>query len=309
MTLIRDPRAVLEAHELTGPVPSVRTPSTIDDLMFPVPAGCADLIRDGELDELRRRLAGFVQLVDEAGFAILRGAPPADEETATSAALTIARLFGTPLEYMPELGVLNSGPTYPVVDRGFDVRSEDMLYSATSAALGLHTDGTEASFTPDHFLLLCVAQAETGGSSFACHIGNAYNRLLAADPDAARLLHRDFFREVVRVGRRDTVTDEEQLAHRWPILSSGMYGPGLTLRYTRRWVEEGHRLLGCPLEPDELRAIERWETELARDVIEFRLRPGDVLVADNHVVAHGRGSFQDAGRKRLLLRVWTRPAS
>jgi alpha-ketoglutarate-dependent taurine dioxygenase len=38
----------------------------------------------------------------------------------------------------------------------------------------------------------------------------------------------------------------------------------------------------------------------------LRLRPGDALFVDNHVVLHGRQAFRDAqgGSRRRLLHVW-----
>ena len=47
--------------------------------------------------------------------------------------------------------------------------------------------------------------------------------------------------------------------------------------------------------------------ESEENCFEFHLREGQIFFLNNHLVAHGRGAFEDSpGASRLVLRFWLR---
>jgi hypothetical protein len=86
-------------------------------------------------------------------------------------------------------------------------------------------------------------------------------------------------------------------------------GPiGLAVSPTRIVWRCSYHLAPRPDDPDRPRTqqlLDRWTAlldDLAGDATRFHLESGEVLVADNTVVFHGRDPYED--RSRLLWRVW-----
>ena len=83
----------------------------------------------------------------------------------------------------------------------------------------------------------------------------------------------------------------------------------LTIRYLHYYIEVGHRKAGRPLSHRQRRALEVLESllRLPELRVEFRLRPGQILLTNNHWILHNRTAFEDSPRpeeRRHYVRLW-----
>ncbi len=199
----------------------------------------------------------------------------------------------------------NYGRLYDVKDQGGSYRKERIPVSQTRATTGFHTDSSAHNTMPDIVALLCVQPAPTGGDSLVVSAAAIHEELRKAHPETLALLYREFIRDVVTpgVGR----TREALLNNRFPVFSQGLYGPGVSFRYMRYWIEKGHQEAGLSLGDEEMAALDSLDTllSLPRFAAQFRLEAGDHVWVNNHLVAHNRTGYEDDPRApRHLVRMW-----
>ncbi|MBA2281757.1 MAG: TauD/TfdA family dioxygenase, partial [Acidimicrobiia bacterium] len=152
-----------------------------------------------------------------------------------------------------------------------------------------------ADGAPDVLALACEVEAsDGGGASFVVDCGRLHAALEASDDPAARRL-ASFLVET-----RIDQTEPGKLPCHGPL---GLRGEG-----GRTWWRGSYCLapLASDPEPDAtLARIAEWQAllrDLAERIERFHLRPGEVLLADNTRVLHGRDPYVDRGR--LLWRLW-----
>ena len=90
------------------------------------------------------------------------------------------------------------------------------------------------------------------------------------------------------------------------------HGDTLSARYYDDYIRNGYRLMKEEIDPAGQAALAAMQVavEAPDNRIAFRLRPGQVICAQNMQIAHGRTGFSDPSVKtaggRLLLRYWLR---
>jgi len=92
---------------------------------------------------------------------------------------------------------------------------------------------------------------------------------------------------------------------RFAVFSDASDGP--TLRYLRHWIERGHQRIGQSLEPLDREAFDALDAVFNDPQLrfDFAMEPGDLLIIDNHKVAHDREAYQDdPSAPRLMVRLW-----
>jgi len=167
----------------------------------------------------------------------------------------------------------------------------------TNVELDFHGDGSDALF------FLCVQDAMTGGLSRVVSVGQAFNSLLAADPELAIVLQQDFHFDA-----RGELGPERPFQTA-PVLTD--HAGQLNILYKRGYIELAQRLDGvAPLTPLQRRALDALDAALndPNHVHTFRMEPGDIQIASNHAVLHARTTFEewpDPERKRHMLRIWS----
>ena len=129
-----------------------------------------------------------------------------------------------------------------------------------------------------------------------------FNTILRRRPDLADVLQQDFHFDA-RGQRQDG-----ERCQRAPIFT--VHEDNLHVLMKRSYIETAQRFDDVPrLTEAQLEALALLNEVMAEDgmALEFRLEPGDTLVASNHVVLHGRTAFSDAsgpGSERHMLRLW-----
>ena len=154
-------------------------------------------------------------------------------------------------------------------------------YLTSPGAIPLHTDHSMA----DMITWRCESQDERDGASVLVDSREVVAALL---PEVRRVLTCTILPAMVRLGDEPLPTPVLSDAGERPAI---FYAPWLTPMESSAEQVEALRELG--------RAVDRG-TPIAQ-----RLRPGEVLVVDNHRVLHGRGPLL-ADSPRRLRRLWLR---
>jgi len=244
-------------------------------------------------DEMRK------ELQEGSGVVWLKG-PPASGFTETQMKfffLAVGEAMGNTIG--------NYGRLYDVKDHGGSYKKERIPVSQTRATTGFHTDSSAHNTMPDIVALLCVQPARTGGESLVVSAAAIHEELRKTNPETLTLLYREFIRDVVTPGVGKT--REALLNNRFPVFSQGLYGPGVSFRYMRYWIEKGHQEAELALSDKEMAALDTLDMllSLPRFAAQFRLEAGDHVWANNHVVAHNRTGYEeDPQEPRHLVRMW-----
>lgn len=190
---------------------------------------------------------------------------------------------------------------FDVKDKGYDV-TRGARFSGTTAESSFHTDNAFGRVVPDLVALLCLRPAVKGGESQLISAVTLHNCLLSRHADLLPCLYRPFFFD-----RRGEFLPGESPISQYPIFS---WAPGeLTVRYLHYYIEVGHQKAGLPLTRRRLRALEVLGKllRLPELRVEFRLRPGQVLLTNNHWILHNRTAFEDSAspqERRHYVRLW-----
>ena len=232
------------------------------------------------------------------GFVVLDRIPVDQCSPSRTQALfrLLGHMFGHPMT-QDVAGTL----LFDVKDKGYDV-TRGARFSGTTAESSFHTDNAFGQVVPDLVALLCLRPAAKGGESQLISAATLHNRLLSRHNDLLPCLYEPFYFD-----RRGEFLPGESPISQNPIFS---WASGeLTVRYMHYYIEVGHQKAGHPLTRRQLRALEVLERflRLPELRLEFRLRPGQVLLTNNHWILHNRTAFEDStlpGERRHYVRLW-----
>lgn len=228
------------------------------------------------------------------GFVVLEGIPASDydDETSKIALWGLGRHMGEPAKQDGAGNLIHS-----VRDIGKSVENTDTIRSyQTNDPITFHNDGA------DVFLLFCVRDGKTGGASRLVSSVAIFEELAKRRPDLAETLRRDYWFDT-RGQRSDGARIEVMPVYHH---HDGL----LTVNMKYRYINTAQRFGDVPRltkrQRDALQMVQDIANETAM-VMEFNLKPGDILIANNYVTLHGRTAFEDwdePDRKRHMLRLW-----
>lgn len=246
---------------------------------FPLP-GCEGLVN---------RLIG--ELRDGRGAVILRGL-----ERYVEAEDDAARVFWGLGQHLgiPEPQDAQGALLHHIRDIGAEVRgTDDIRGFQTHHPLAYHNDGG------DFFMLYCLSQARAGGDSILVSAVSVFNEILRRRPDLAEVLCEPFYFDA-----RANQLPGRRRVQEVPIFT--VEDGRLHVLYKRGYIQLAQRFEEVPrLSRAQVEAMDLMD-ELcgdARFCLRFRLRPGDIEIANNFTVLHGRTGYEPS-EPRHLLRLW-----
>ena len=249
---------------------------------FPLPA------MGGHFETMLRELEGG------RGFALLRGLPVARWSDAGNR----VALWGLGAHLGLPVGQDRAGNLlHDVRDTGRRFGSDDSIrYYQTNHAIRLHTDGG------DVFALGCVRQGASGGRSLVVSAVEVFNEIARRRPDLAVVLQEDFWMDA-RGQRPDGARCQVLPIYTW-------HDGHLSILLKPEYIDSAQRFDDVPRLTDAQREALDLFDRITREpgmALEFDLQPGDVLLASNHTIMHGRTGFEDASEPaqgRHMLRLW-----
>ena len=228
------------------------------------------------------------------GFVLLEGLPVA-RWTETQARIAIWGL-GTHLG-RPVGQDLSGSLLHDVRDTGRPFGSDRSIrYFQTNHAIRLHTDGG------DIFVLGCLRHGARGGRTLVVSAVEVFNEIVRRRPDLATVLQEDFWVDA-RGQRPDGARCQVLPVYSW-------HAGHLSVLLKAEYIYSAQRFDDVPRLTDaqeEALELFRRITEEPGMALELDLAPGDVLLASNHTIVHGRTAFEDppgAAGHRHLLRLW-----
>lgn len=236
-----------------------------------------------EFDELKedaQHLLDLLSMLAELGFVLVRGTP-AEADGLTD----FTDLFGY-IRYTNSGGVA-------------DVRSVAQAYDLSMTARGLepHVDNPYRLPSPGYTFLHCVENSAEGGDSTLVDGFSVAERMRHEDPEAFRVLADT---PVVF-----TYKDEQA------VLES--FGPFIELRDDGQYFRTRFHNRADQVVPADPEILERfysarrryaeliWSEEMS---IAFKLAPGELYLADNYRVFHGRKPFNPGTGDRYMRQCY-----
>jgi len=232
------------------------------------------------------------QLNWESGFCIVEGLDKfctdlKDYENATEA---LGRMLGTMVTQN-----LSGEKIVLVRDDGQTTKNPTNRGHKSSDGLGFHNDRC------DIIALTCYLQSEIGGNSTLVSAKYVHDIIGATRPDLLAELYGEFPNH-----RRGEEREGEAAWCGLPVFAS--VNGEFVCRFVKRFITDSQLLPDAPrLTKRQQEALDTMEAiiEDPQNHFEFKLREGQVLILNNHVLLHGRSHFKDtADKKRTLVRMW-----
>lgn len=214
------------------------------------------------------------------------------------------------------------GNLFDVLDEHIDANDskvDNVLFSVSSAEAGWHTDGASKDRVYDVVGLLCISPAAEGGKFRFSNACNVYDDMTKAMPkfmmyEMIRPLPRDVLENGNGLGEEDISStmsrSNDILAMRIRYNSYPIYvteGDRMRFRYMRHWINTGHSKTGWKV-PTLLRiSMDLLDDGLDNGCVFHKaLERGDMIFANNAMLAHARDSFKNkAGHPpRHKVRAW-----
>jgi len=228
------------------------------------------------------------------GFFVLSGLPVErlDDEQNLRLLWALGLHIGEP-EPQDKAGAL----MHIVTDTGQSLEKTDNVRGfQTNKELSFHTDGADA------FALLCVRQGESGGDSRLISSTAVFNKLATEYPELALELQKPFVFDARAQNPWDKKIQTTPIFVRHQGYVSALY--------KRAYIELAERFDDVPkLSPRQIAALDKLD-EICRDdslALHFRLRPGDLVLANNYSCFHARTEYVDHHEphlKRRMHRLW-----
>ena len=239
----------------------------------------------------------------ERGYAILDVGSPVDADPllADRARLLLV-ILGTQFGQTVTKNHLSDSPFFSVFLRREGKGGKYIGNALSNNRPGVHTDGSALHDVRVDFMgLLCVRPAKYGGESIVVNALRVFSQLPA---------EVESFLVQFPFVRQNPYEPENPIPVRHTVyhqIETPFYS-GLGIRYHRTRIEGGHRLVGEPLDPEAIHALDTLDRGLyaPSNGHRFLLRSGTMLLANNHVVCHDRTEFEDhLEAPRLLERYWS----
>jgi L-asparagine oxygenase len=259
----------------------------------------AQIYAAGLSEALRRSLLGFRRFGHASGAILIRGVPlgdvpPTPQRAEAAANLTreaaaamsvLVACLGEQYGFRPEYGGRIVQHLLPV--RGFETQQ---ISVGSMVDLAMHTELAFSPLRPDYVALLCVREdhERVAGTT----LGALHAMLPLVDAPTVELLRQPRFRTKVDVSFRlaDHLAEDP-----WIDPIRIVDGPCLRVDFGET---EGKDAAARA-------ALARLARVAARTQVVVRLKPGDLLIVDNHRAVHGRTPFVPRydGADRWLLRA------
>jgi alpha-ketoglutarate-dependent taurine dioxygenase len=203
-----------------------------------------------------------------------------------------------------------------IYDRDPKKRIKDgARYHQTHESGAIHTDNVNIPENYQYLLVGCAKPAKVGGENIIVSGRAVYDYLNKHAPKELEILKNNFVFEFRGISRE---------LYNAPIITFSERGEPL-YRHLRTYMESAHMRADKPLTDDQIRALDTLDATLSMSQFQivYRLKTGQVLIANDSQILHDRRCFVDGEDyatldelknnsnearplKRTLLRTWVR---
>lgn len=175
-----------------------------------------------------------------------------------------------------------------------------LRYHQTNQGGSIHSDGPQLNIPPKYLVMSCQNNAANGGSSIIANARKIYEFLKKKDKKIFKELTKKFYFE-----RRGYNFSKENIFKK-PIFYKK--GKKFIFRYLRDYIIKAYELKKISLSTKQEKALNILDNLLndKKFSTKFKLNKGDLIILNNHILAHGRTAFKIQERKKIrkLYRVW-----
>ncbi|WP_392960817.1 TauD/TfdA family dioxygenase [Streptomyces sp. LN245] len=253
--------------------------------------------------ELRSELIDFSAGASRQGFFLIRGLPVGElpatplehragelAEHGSAGLLTlVADLLGTLVGYEDEKDGTLIHEVHPVPGE------EHRIENSGSVAFDFHTENVHHPLRPDFLGLLCLRQDHEGvAATRVASVREAYALLTDGQRD---VLRTPVFKSAYPTSFSRNIAGPRPSSGLHPVLFG--QEPDLFMRFNSHTTTSDDAVASRAL-----RALSEALEEVCHEVV---LAPGDLVVVDNHIAAHGRSAFTPRfdGTDRWLRRCYS----
>ena len=177
---------------------------------------------------------------------------------------------------------------------------EKVRYHESNAGGSIHSDGPQLNIPPKYLLMVCIKNAKKGGESIVTNTKEIYNFIKKNKPEHLKNLKKNYFFE-----RRGFKKSKPYVLSK-PIFTSEK---NFKFRYLKEYILSGYAIKKASLSTKKRMSLEYLDTLLSNKKFQkkYKLNGGDLIILNNHVMAHGRSAFDlDKNCPRSLLRLWVK---
>ena len=177
-----------------------------------------------------------------------------------------------------------------------------LRYHQTNLGGSIHSDGPQLDQPPKYVIMACEHNANKGGDSVLVNTQKIFKFLKTKKKKILKVLKKNFYFE-----RRGFNYKNKNLFKK-PIFS--LKGKKFIFRYLRDYIEKGFELKNQNLTFNQINSLNYLDSLLTNKNFSkiLKLGSGDLLILNNHILAHGRTTFQLNKKKkdksRKLYRIW-----
>jgi len=177
-----------------------------------------------------------------------------------------------------------------------------LRYHQTNLGGSIHSDGPQLNTPPKYVIMACEHNSNKGGDSILVDTQKIFEYLKKNKKKILKILTENFFFE------RRGFDYKNFNVFKKPIFLKK--GKKFIFRYLRDYIEKGFNLKNAKISKNQINAMNYLDSLLAKKEFSkiFKLGSGDLLILNNHILAHGRSTFQIIkkrnGNSRKLYRIW-----
>lgn len=179
-------------------------------------------------------------------------------------------------------------------------KNKYLRYHETNAGGDLHSDGPQLNTPPRYVFLACIRNSAQGGDNIIVDCNKIYSDLKKKEKNVFDILNSNYLIE-----RRGFNYSNHNIFSK-PIFS--YKDNELSFRYLRTYIEEAYKIKKSTLPDYKKNALDVLDTYLSKKKYQsrFKLNPGEILIINNSLLAHGRTSFtiNNNSAQRDYLRIW-----
>ena len=179
-------------------------------------------------------------------------------------------------------------------------KNQYLRYHETNTGGDLHSDGPQLNTPPKYVFLACIKNSAQGGDNIIVNCKKIYSDLKSKNREVFNILNSRYFIE-----RRGFSYANLNIFSK-PIFSFD--DDTFRFRYLRTYIEAAYKLKNINMPESKKNALDILDSYLNKKKYQeqFKLNPGEILIINNNLLAHGRTSFSINKNKgqRDYLRVW-----
>jgi len=172
-------------------------------------------------------------------------------------------------------------------------------YHQTNIGGSIHTDGPQLSKTPRYLLMGCFKNSKKGGESLISDAKKIFLFIKKNKPEFLKELTQNIYFE------RRGFKYKNNNCFKKPIFT--VKKRKIIFRYLKEYIFSAYKINKKNLSANLLNSLNYLDFLLMKKKFQdtYKLKDGEIILIDNHRLAHGRNKFTlDNSASRLIYRVW-----